>query len=224
MAVPRRRRNAIIQEQQEPDSNAPPHLRHLDAALGNGDADALRHALDNLAGSIDEPIENGDTALHLACVYGHLTCVQILLERGASLEAKDEDGEIPLHGACAAGYANIVQQLLDKGNDMNIVKRMLESVDEEGDTVSRLLLNTTMHMFFMESLLKQRLLFFLLLKELLFPSSDFTHLRNQKGLYYSFILQAIPSVAFLVISTSSFTASSSCGKGRTCKCHTVAAS
>lgn len=53
-----------------------------------------------------------------------------------------------------------MQQLLDKGNDMNIVKRMLESVDEEGDTVSRLLLNTTMHMFFMESLLKQRLLFF----------------------------------------------------------------
>lgn len=47
MAVPRRRRNAIIQEQQEPDSNAPPHLRHLDAALGNGDADALRHALGN---------------------------------------------------------------------------------------------------------------------------------------------------------------------------------
>ncbi|XP_074373141.1 uncharacterized protein LOC141713567 [Apium graveolens] len=134
MAVTRRR-NAIIQEEQESDdSNAPPHLRHLDAALGNGDPDALRRALDNLVGSIDEPIENGDTALHLACVYGNHTCVQILLERGASLEAKDGDGEIPLHGACAAGYANIVQLLLNKGNDMNIVKKMLESVDEEGDT------------------------------------------------------------------------------------------
>lgn len=46
MAVPRRR-NARIQAEQEPDSNAPPHLRHLDAALGNGDVDALRHALGN---------------------------------------------------------------------------------------------------------------------------------------------------------------------------------
>ncbi|KAK1403371.1 Ankyrin repeat family protein [Heracleum sosnowskyi] len=110
MSVPRRR-NAIIQEQQESDSNAPPHLRHLDAALGNGDPDALRHALDNLVGSIDEPIENGDTALHLACVYGKLTCVQILLERGASLEAKDEDGEIPLHGACAAGTIHAMESV-----------------------------------------------------------------------------------------------------------------
>lgn len=44
MAVPRRR-NAIVQQQS--DSNAPPHLRRLDAALGNGDANALRHALGN---------------------------------------------------------------------------------------------------------------------------------------------------------------------------------
>lgn len=68
-----------------------------------------------------------------------------------------------------AGYANIAQLLLNKGNDMNIVKRMLESVDEKGDTVSLLLLNNTIHiifskkhcsLFFMETLLKQRLLFF----------------------------------------------------------------
>lgn len=28
---------------------------------------------------------------------------QLLLERGASVEAKDEDGAIPLHDACAGG-------------------------------------------------------------------------------------------------------------------------
>lgn len=90
---------------------------------------------DNLTGSIDEPVEDGDSALHIACLYGHLPCVQVshllflsatfiisvsviikclltygyyfpkqlLLERGASLEAKDEDGAIPLHDACAGG-------------------------------------------------------------------------------------------------------------------------
>lgn len=47
-----------------------------------------------------------------------------------------------------AGYANIVQVLLNKANDMNIVKRMLESVDEQGDTVSLLSLNNTVHLIF----------------------------------------------------------------------------
>jgi len=29
--------------------------------------------------------------------------LQLLLERGANIEAKDEDGAIPLHDACAGG-------------------------------------------------------------------------------------------------------------------------
>lgn len=38
---------------------------------------------------------------------------QLLLERGASLEAKDEEGAIPLHDACAGGKGQSLQfQLL----------------------------------------------------------------------------------------------------------------
>jgi hypothetical protein len=41
----------------------------------------LAHALvsdsDNLNGSIDEPVEDGDTALHLTCLYGYCPCVQV---------------------------------------------------------------------------------------------------------------------------------------------------
>lgn len=34
---------------------------------------------------------------------------QLLLERGASLEAKDEEGAIPLHDACASGKGQSLQ-------------------------------------------------------------------------------------------------------------------
>ena len=34
---------------------------------------------DNYAGSIDDPVEDGDTVLHLACLYGHLPCVQVYI-------------------------------------------------------------------------------------------------------------------------------------------------
>lgn len=116
------------------DSDTPPHLRELLAASENGDLGALRLALDNLSGSIDQQLEDGDTALHLTCLYGHLPCVQLLLERGASLEAKDEDGAIPLHDACAGGFTQIVLLLLDKATDPQCVMRMLNTGDVEGDT------------------------------------------------------------------------------------------
>jgi len=118
----------------ELDSDTPPHLRDLASAAEIGDLDALRQALDNLSGSIDEPVEDGDTALHLTCLYGYLPCVQLLLERGASLEVKDQDGAIPLHDACASGFTEIVQVMINSTNNPEAVKRMLESVDVEGDT------------------------------------------------------------------------------------------
>ncbi|KAI3706706.1 hypothetical protein L6452_24629 [Arctium lappa] len=148
MAVPGRRNGImdgdddeegilVLEEGALPESDfedTPPHLRDLAAAAMHGDVDALRQALDNLDGSIDEPVEDGDTALHLTCLYGHQSCVQLLLERGASVEAKDEDGGIPLHDACAGGYLEIVQLLIGKANSPECLKRMLESVDVEGDT------------------------------------------------------------------------------------------
>ncbi|KAF7115072.1 hypothetical protein RHSIM_RhsimUnG0004000 [Rhododendron simsii] len=155
MAVPGRRngmldedeeeQDALFQEEEEEEdddvnelleteSDTPPHLRDLASASELGDVDALRRAIDNLSGSIDEPVEDGDTALHLVCLYGYLPCVQLLLEKGASLEVKDQDGAIPLHDACASGFTEIVEVLINSTSNPEAVKRMLESVDVEGDT------------------------------------------------------------------------------------------
>lgn len=40
-------------------------------------ASSLLRIADNLSGSIDQQLEDGDTALHLTCLYGHLPCVQV---------------------------------------------------------------------------------------------------------------------------------------------------
>ncbi|PPS17321.1 hypothetical protein GOBAR_AA03297 [Gossypium barbadense] len=147
MAVPGRR-NGLLEDDEDDENplfeengldmdleaDIPPHLRDLAAAAQLGDLNALRLALDNINGSIDEPVEDGDTALHLTCLYGYLPCVQLLLERGANLEAKDEDGAIPLHDACAGGFIEMVQLLLDRASNSGCLKRMLDSVDAEGDT------------------------------------------------------------------------------------------
>ncbi|XP_072954404.1 uncharacterized protein [Typha angustifolia] len=140
MAVPGGR-NGLMEEDDgleeelfDDDGEAPPHLRPLADAAHLGDVDALRAALDNYNGSIDDPVEDGDTVLHLSCLYGHLPCVQLLLELGASLESKDEEGAIPLHDACAGGFSEIVQYILSFGNNPDGLLRMLDTIDIEGDT------------------------------------------------------------------------------------------
>ncbi|CAH9090256.1 unnamed protein product [Cuscuta europaea] len=120
-------------ELQPLDANTYPHLREVAIAAEHGQLDSLRHALGNLS-SINEPVEDGDTALHLSCLYGQLPCVQLLLEKGAYLEVKDAENAIPLHDACAGGFTQIVQLLINSTSDPACVKRMLETADVEGDT------------------------------------------------------------------------------------------
>ena len=45
--------------------------------------------------------------------------VQMLHDRGASLELRDQDGNTVLHYAARAGLADVVQQLLEAGADLD---------------------------------------------------------------------------------------------------------
>ena len=69
-------------------------------------------ALPTLSVSVDSTGPDGDTALHLAALYGHTQCVEMLLGAGANVAVRDADGGTPLHDACAGGFEEIVGMLL----------------------------------------------------------------------------------------------------------------
>ena len=86
-------------------------------------ADLLQRALtrDNPADP-DEATEAGLTGLHVAAVMNRPDYADILLEEGASPDARDEQGRTPLMAAIEAdpGYPAVVQSLLWGGANPNI--------------------------------------------------------------------------------------------------------
>jgi ankyrin repeat protein len=77
---------------------------------------------------------DGDTPLHLACLYGHEELAAFLLERNVDVDAVDEDNSVPLHNASAGGYVSIVQMLLGK-------KAQIQVCDSDGETPLHLAAN-----------------------------------------------------------------------------------
>jgi len=57
--------------------------------------------------------------LHFAAGYGRREAVEILLNAGANVHARDDGGLIPLHNACSFGHAEVVALLLRAGADPN---------------------------------------------------------------------------------------------------------
>ncbi|XP_022665318.1 tyrosine-protein kinase HTK16-like isoform X2 [Varroa jacobsoni] len=70
--------------------------------------------------NIDAKNQDGQTALHLACLEGEPKIALELLDRGASPNCLDGKGHTPLHYACREGYFHCVQHLLDHGASMTI--------------------------------------------------------------------------------------------------------
>ncbi|MFM1843071.1 MAG: Ankyrin [Cyanobacteriota bacterium] len=69
---------------------------------------------------VDYQDEQGDTALHLACLEGHLDIVQQLIQARASVNLTNQAGDTPLMLAIAHGEGEIVRQLLAAGADPNL--------------------------------------------------------------------------------------------------------
>jgi Ankyrin repeats (3 copies)/Ankyrin repeats (many copies) len=68
---------------------------------------------------INELDSDGRTALFWASEYGHEKVVQILLERGADINARGRGYSNALYTASEGGHEKVVQMLLERGADVN---------------------------------------------------------------------------------------------------------
>jgi ankyrin repeat protein len=59
---------------------------------------------------------SGITALHRACAEGHMSCVILLLARGANVDQRCTMGwYTAIHLACRYGFKEVAEKLLDAG-------------------------------------------------------------------------------------------------------------
>ena len=83
--------------------------------------------------------EDGWTALHLACFWGHIDCVKTLIRAGAAVDQRDVEGRTALHMACLYGEAEAVKVLLKAKAEKNLLagragKTALEFAIESGSS------------------------------------------------------------------------------------------
>lgn len=90
----------------------------IDAAE-SGDIDAIRRLLD---GGADVNIKDKDWGfgpLHSAAGTGRSDIAELLLARGAIVDAKDSTGATPLHEAAKRGHVNVAELLIARGANVN---------------------------------------------------------------------------------------------------------
>ncbi|GIL56127.1 hypothetical protein Vafri_11563, partial [Volvox africanus] len=105
-------------------------LRELLIASEKGLVERVKELLQGFPGNVNTPGPDGDTALHLACLFGHTGCVEALLDGGADANiVNPEDHSTALHDAAAGGYVEICEMLLAKAID-----NLLAKADDDGDT------------------------------------------------------------------------------------------
>eukprot|EP00434_Breviolum_minutum_P030483 symbB.v1.2.026955.t2/scaffold2731.1/size72017/3 len=115
----------MASKQEKADEAAAAKYRGLDLSLGaciyvaarDGELPALRHFLRVAPERVDEKHRdfNGQTPLHVAAAEGHVAAAQLLLSKGAAVDATDIVGWTPLHFAAINGHVAAAELLLSKG-------------------------------------------------------------------------------------------------------------
>lgn len=89
-------------------------------AVCDGDSDRVREMLaisPDMAGLRDD----GATPLHLAAIHNHKDVVDLLIEAGADLNARDDEyGSAPIGWANEKGHTEMTTYLFEKGSDVDL--------------------------------------------------------------------------------------------------------
>ncbi len=91
--------------------------------IDQGDSTAVAAMLDENPALLSERLQNGRTPLHTAAYGGKLNIVQLLVSRGADVNATTPLGAAPLHGSALAGHEAVVEFLVAKGANVNSANR-----------------------------------------------------------------------------------------------------
>lgn len=121
-------------------------------AVESGDLEQVKRVITGGA-IVNARTRSGLTALSLAIVQGHEEIALYLMERGASLDARDRSGDrqqmypgnSPVHYAAIYGRTRVLQAMLDRGVPVDLRDRngrtllMMASENGHRDTVELLL-------------------------------------------------------------------------------------
>lgn len=86
----------------------------------NSTPDAVQVLLKADPELIDQPDEEGYTALHLAVIAGNRTVLRCLVDRGADVNALDNERHSVVHWATVCGELEALDLVLDAGADASV--------------------------------------------------------------------------------------------------------
>ena len=66
----------------------------------------------------------GATALHIACEYGNVAIIDLLLSKGVPIDTQAKDGRTALYVACVEKQLKAVEYLLERGANASIPDRV----------------------------------------------------------------------------------------------------
>lgn len=98
------------EEQQTAQSKAD-HLIHMIAT--DGEAALLEEQLEDT--DVNAVTSTNETLLHEAAEHGHLSIIELLIRKGATLDLQDSKGHTALHRAASRGHTNKVSALIQAG-------------------------------------------------------------------------------------------------------------
>jgi len=118
-----------------------------------GDYEKLVELLDQGVDANFRTSKYDTPCLQWASIFGHDSCVSLLLERGANIDALDDYGASALIEASSNEHLNVVKILIERGADLNIEDKenSLTALDKAGFKgnlqICKLLLSSGSNMF-----------------------------------------------------------------------------